>query len=253
MCTFVSPALWLLVVNFWTHLYRGHSSPGTHPEPSSLHPPAPSQCCVKSAPDEAAVSLQTVAGGRKTEGTCENCAWEHSQCRIQAMQHWKSNWFWRTRFTPINVFIMSNFVKFHLKHIKISSCLWSEFTSGLIFFPCCTDLQKQFLFTFLTTQITQKSIQLVFCLLSVCCVYDAVLILHHEMRSYIQSFSVSFIVLFCGLFQQFTRLTDISRSHKATIYAYRNSWIYIIISEDYGNLNHFTLNVVLVTAGLVFE
>lgn len=129
MCTFVSPALWLLVVNFWTHLYRGHSSPGTHPEPSSLHPPAPSQCCVKSAPDEAAVSLQTAAGGRKTEGMCENCAREHYRCRIQAVQRWKSFiLFWRTRFTPINVFTIQNFVKWDIpfKGYKIRSCLRSQ-------------------------------------------------------------------------------------------------------------------------------
>lgn len=46
--------------SFWTHLCRGHSSPETHPEPSSLRPRAPSQCCAKSAPDAAAESLQTV-------------------------------------------------------------------------------------------------------------------------------------------------------------------------------------------------
>lgn len=187
MCTFVSPALWLLVVNFWTHLYRGHSSPETHPEPSSLHPPAPSQCCVKSAPDEAAVSLQTAAGGRKTEGMCENCAWEHSRCRIQAMQHWKSNWFLRTRFTPIDVFMIPNFVKWDIpfKGYKNQELSWiTVFTLGLIFFPCCTDFQKLFLFTFSTTQITQRSIQLVFCQ----CVLVwkmAVEILQYEMRSYI--------------------------------------------------------------------
>lgn len=46
--------------NFWIHLYRGHSSPETHPGPSSLRPRAPSRCCAKFAPDAAAGSLQTV-------------------------------------------------------------------------------------------------------------------------------------------------------------------------------------------------
>lgn len=58
---------WLFVENFWTHLDRGRSSPGTHPEPSSLLPPAPSQCCVESAPGEAAESLQTTGEENRVE------------------------------------------------------------------------------------------------------------------------------------------------------------------------------------------
>lgn len=53
------------VLRPWTHLDRGRSSPGTHPEPSTLLPPAPSPCCVKFALGAAAESLQTTTGKEK--------------------------------------------------------------------------------------------------------------------------------------------------------------------------------------------
>lgn len=74
----------LLVVNFWTHLDRGRSSPGTHPEPSSLLPPAPSQCYVKCAPDEAAESLRTTAGGGEEK---KRDVWRHRLvCELSSLQ-----------------------------------------------------------------------------------------------------------------------------------------------------------------------
>lgn len=47
-----------------TYLDTDRSWPGTRPEPSSLRPLAPWQCCAGCAPDAAAGNLQTTARGR---------------------------------------------------------------------------------------------------------------------------------------------------------------------------------------------
>lgn len=129
------------VVNFWTHLDRGHSSPETHPGPSSLHPPAPSQCCAKSAPVEAAESLQTVAReGKQREvwKVCMRGLWLLCNTGNQNGFHNQ---------TQSNQFIC--YIKqIHIYrdiHAKIIRYIKNTLVSiRLISFSCCTDLHKDY-------------------------------------------------------------------------------------------------------------
>lgn len=59
------------------YLDTGRSLQGTHPEPSSLHPHAPSQYSVGSVPDAAAGSLRTAEGGGRTERKVRPGVTEH--------------------------------------------------------------------------------------------------------------------------------------------------------------------------------
>lgn len=187
LSVFIGPVLCLPVVNSWTHLDRGRSSPRTHPGPSSLRPLAPSQCCVKSVQDEAAESLQTAGGrGRETEGgRVKTLTGMSVHWRLQAVQHWKPDWFGKSCLFQLidSLFVFCFFVELDAIDLNtnipctiLTDSLW--FPRFLILFPCCTGLHKTWFlkiknnkqkrkhkfFSFLDvkTWIIQKSIQLVF-------------------------------------------------------------------------------------------